>query len=185
MLEKLEHIDRELFLFLNGLHTTFFDSIMPWLSGNIIWIPFYSWLLYLLYKKFPTKKMIWVLVALAVSFALTDLISFHLLKNGIQRFRPCHNLEITGLVHVVSNCGGLYGFVSSHAANVFGIAMLLSFLIKDRSATIQLFIWLQLLGIQEFILEYIILQILLVVLCLDCSPGFWFIAGLLDLHLND
>ncbi|MBL4652092.1 MAG: phosphatase PAP2 family protein [Flavobacteriales bacterium] len=146
MLEWLEYIDRDFFLFFNGFHNSFFDNLMPWLSGNILWLPFYGWLIYTLFKKFTTKKFVWSLVAIILCVALTDLISFNVLKETIQRYRPCHNLEISNLIHVVGNCGGLHSFVSSHASNVFGIAMLLSFLIKDKSTSFQLFTWATIVG---------------------------------------
>ena len=47
----------------------------------------------------------------------------HLFKNVFQRLRPCHNPQIADWVHIVNNkCGGQFGFVSSHAANVFAFA---------------------------------------------------------------
>ena len=49
----------------------------------------------------------------------------------MQRYRPCHNLEIQNLVHLVNgNCGGQYGFVSSHATNSMALAVFLFALLK-------------------------------------------------------
>ena len=46
-----------------------------------------------------------------------------------MRLRPCHNPEIQAQVDTLNGyCGGQYGFVSSHAANYFGIATFLSVL---------------------------------------------------------
>jgi len=146
MFDWLEYIDTKFFLLLNGFHSPFFDHLMPWLSGNILWIPFYGWLIYSLYRALSRKQFVWAIVALGTCVAITDLISFHLVKETIQRYRPCHNVEIQSFVHVVDKCGGLHGFVSSHAANVFGIAMLLSLLLKDRSTLIQLFMWATIVG---------------------------------------
>lgn len=141
MLETLEHIDRDLFLTLNGLHNDTFDFLMPFISGNVIWIPLYIWLLYRLYKAYPLKKFYWILPVLAVCVLLTDQVSVQLFKNIFLRYRPCHNEEIKYLVHLVDGCGGKYGFVSSHAANVFGIASLVSLLLKDRKILISLTFW--------------------------------------------
>ncbi|MDA9563667.1 phosphatase PAP2 family protein [Flavobacteriales bacterium] len=141
MLETLEHIDRDLFLTLNGLHSGIFDLLMPFISGNVIWIPLYIWLIYRLYKAYPPKKFYWILPILAVCILLTDQISVQLFKNIFLRYRPCHNEEIKSLIHLVDGCGGKYGFVSSHAANVFGIAALVSLLLKDRKITICLIFW--------------------------------------------
>jgi len=41
-----------------------------------------------------------------------------------MRYRPCHHQELAPFVHLVQqHCGGMYGFVSSHAANFMGIAI--------------------------------------------------------------
>ena len=59
--------------------------------------------------------------------ALTDQSSVHLFKDVFQRLRPCHEPSLEGMVHLVnSRCGGPYGFISSHAANTAGVALLLS-----------------------------------------------------------
>ena len=50
-----------------------------------------------------------------------------------MRYRPSHNLNLQGLVHSVNGyTGGLYGFVSSHAANSFGIAIFTALFLKNR-----------------------------------------------------
>jgi undecaprenyl-diphosphatase len=69
--------------------------------------------------------------AIFVVFAITDLASVHLFKNVFLRLRPCHEPALSGLVHLVNNrCGGSYGFVSSHAANTFGLAIMVLLLFK-------------------------------------------------------
>jgi undecaprenyl-diphosphatase len=63
-------------------------------------------------------------------------------KNLVHRLRPCHEPSIDGLVHLVNNsCGGLYGFVSSHACNSFNVAFLSLSLIKKRWFTIFIIFW--------------------------------------------
>ncbi len=47
-----------------------------------------------------------------------DVLASGVLKPLVARLRPTHNSLLSGQVHVVHNyVGGLYGFVSSHAAN--------------------------------------------------------------------
>ena len=46
------------------------------------------------------------------------------------------------LLHVVHNYrGGLYGFVSSHAANTFGVALFLSLLLRNHILSFAFFLW--------------------------------------------
>ena len=62
----------------------------------------------------------------------SDQLSVHAFKQVFLRYRPCHNLLIQSQVHLNDGCGGMYGFVSSHAANTFALAMFLGLLFKDK-----------------------------------------------------
>lgn len=132
MIERLELIDRALFLFINGMHTPFFDAVMWFVSGKYSWIPLYVVLLYILIKH--EKKHWWLAILSTIMLiVLADQSSVHLFKETFQRYRPCHNLEIQHLVHKVNNkCGGTYGFVSSHATNVFALTSFLSLIIRNK-----------------------------------------------------
>lgn len=131
MIEFLKDIDTSLFLFLNGLHNHFFDVIMYWVAYKYTWVPFYALLLWLVYKKFK-RQTFYIMLAILVVIVLSDQLSVHLFKNVFERYRPCHNLFIQDVVHVVGKCGGMYGFVSSHAANTFALAIFLSLLFKQQ-----------------------------------------------------
>ena len=132
MLEFLDHIDRNLFLFLNGLNSPFWDQVMWWISDRLIWLPLYliitGWLIY----RFKWKVVI-ILVMVALLITLSDQGSVHLFKEVFKRLRPCHEPEISGLVHLVKgHCGGKYGFISSHAANTFAIATFTLLIIRNK-----------------------------------------------------
>jgi undecaprenyl-diphosphatase len=77
--------------------------------------------------------MVYVFVFFALAFGLADLISVKLFKEVFERLRPCHNSNITDLVHTVyGHCGGKFGFVSSHAANSFALAVFAGLLFKQK-----------------------------------------------------
>ncbi len=125
MIDTIINIDKELFLWFNSLHNSFLDTLMWWGSGKLTWIPLYAFFLYLVWKKFKTKSWLPVL-GVVILIVLTDQLSVHLFKNVFERLRPCHDPSISEFVHLVNNyCGGKFGFVSSHAANTFGLAMFL------------------------------------------------------------
>jgi len=46
MIEYLVKLDTDLFLFLNGLHSPFWDGIMLFASGKLTWLPLYLLLVY-------------------------------------------------------------------------------------------------------------------------------------------
>lgn len=139
MLETLNQIDTWLFLLLNGLHSGFFDFVMYWISDRFVWIPLYAVLVYLLIRQYKWRTLaILLLVALAIT--TSDQITYYL-KNYFERPRPCHAEALQGLVHTVRNsCGGPYGFMSGHAANVFALALLLIPFFKSRYRYFPLFI---------------------------------------------
>ena len=148
MLDWLNQIDTELFLFLNGLHNSFFDFLMYWISNKYIWIPLYAFFLFLIIKKFKWKALM-AIILVAVLITVSDQVSVHLFKNTFMRLRPCHEPALDGLVHIVNNkCGGQHGFISSHAANTFAIAAFLSVLLKGsfRYFSLFIFIWAALVG---------------------------------------
>ena len=141
MLEKLDLLDRALFLFFNGLHSPVWDQIMYWVSGKYSWLPLYILIAGYLVYRFRWKSII-IILLVVVLITMSDWTSVHLFKNVFQRPRPCHNPDISHLVHLVNNhCGGKYGFVSSHAANVFAVVGYTVPIIRNRYYTIGIILW--------------------------------------------
>ena len=141
MCETLESIDRQLLLLINGWNSPFFDSVMWFISGKFTWLPLYAVLLWLVIRK--TGRNWWIaLIGIALTVALADSISVHCFKNVVMRYRPTHNLELEGVLHIVNGYhGGWYGFVSSHAANTFGVATFICLVLKHKAAWIGLMAW--------------------------------------------
>lgn len=131
MLERLNTLDTRLFLFLNGKHNAFFDPIMYWASDKLFWFPFYAVLIFLLIRWYR-KKSILILLCTAVLITLSDQLASHLIKGLVKRLRPSREPLLAGLVHLSkAGRGGMYGFVSSHAANCVALTVFLC-LILDR-----------------------------------------------------
>lgn len=130
MLELLNNWDTQLFLFLNGINSPFWDPIMSWISGKTGWIPLYVLILGYLIYTFRWKAG-WILLGVIVLVTISDQASVHLFKETFQRLRPCHQSHLAGMVHLVNDyCGGQYGFVSSHASNTMATAVFLSLWIR-------------------------------------------------------
>lgn len=141
MLELLNNLDTQLFIFLNGINSPFWDVVMKWISGSKSWIPMYLVIVAYIVYKFRWKAII-TLVFIALVVTLADQLSVKAFKEVFERLRPCHNPELQDIVHLVKNkCGGKYGFVSSHAANTFGVAFFLSLFFKNRNFSIFIFVW--------------------------------------------
>ena len=141
MLELLNNLDTQLFIFLNSINSPFWDVVMRWISGSKSWIPMYLVIVAYIVYKFRWKAII-TLVFIALVVTLADQISVKAFKEVFERLRPCHTPELQDIVHLVKNkCGGKYGFVSSHAANTFGVAFFLSLFFKNRIFSIFIFVW--------------------------------------------
>jgi undecaprenyl-diphosphatase len=140
IIQYLDSIDKQLFLFLNGLHCSFLDVVMWHISQKLIWVP-----LYLVIIGYIIRERKWKAVATLIFIALMIVISDQvsgIIKDAVLRFRPSHNPEFSGIIHILRNYkGGDYGFVSSHAANSFAIAIFITLFFRKRWVGISIFIW--------------------------------------------
>ena len=141
MIELLKHIDTSLFLFFNGNHTPFMDSVMEGVTNKFTWIPLYLLLLFFVWKK--SKNNMWLVVlSVAILITMSDQVSVHLFKEVFHRYRPCHNLLLEGKVNLINGqCGGQYGFVSSHAANTFALTTFLIFYFRRKDFALFMYLW--------------------------------------------
>jgi len=130
MLEALQEIDVDVLVWINHtFKSNWMDAVMIFCSDRFTWIPWYAVLLFFLYKSNP--KRIWInLILITCCIALADQLASGLLKPLVARLRPCHNDAVNvKLILIDGVCGGQYGFVSSHAANVF--AVFIFFVLKN------------------------------------------------------
>lgn len=120
----MEQIDTQVFYWINQHHCTFTDWVFwsacqHWCWAIVIVLAF----IFTTLRKEPRKWWI-VILGIALCFLLSDRISVLCFKDVFCRLRPCHALENVRMFN--TSCGGQYGFVSSHAANVFALALFLS-----------------------------------------------------------
>ena len=140
-MHELIQEDKSLFLFLNNLGSTSFDQLWIMISATWIWVPLYVIFLYLLFKNYQLRNLIFILIFIALGVTFSDQLA-GVFKTGVSRLRPCHDPTLTGLMRDVK-CGGRFGFYSSHAANTFFIATFMSLLLhkKFRLLPYILFAW--------------------------------------------
>lgn len=126
-LSRLEELDGRLLLAINSLHTPALDVFFSTVTARFVWLPLYGFLVFLLLKRYG-RGFLWIALFAAVMITLSDQLASSVFKPMIARLRPCHDARWSGLLHLVDGqCGGRYGFVSSHASNTFA---LLAFLYK-------------------------------------------------------
>lgn len=139
----LSEIDTDIFLYLNGIHSSFWDYFMASFTGKIIWVPMYATILYILLKNFHWKAVLCYVAAIALTITFADQVCSSLIRPVVARLRP-GNLEspIVDMVHIVNGYrGGRYSFPSCHAANSFGLAMYVIFTFRKRWLSIFIVTW--------------------------------------------
>lgn len=123
-LQKLEQLDRDLFITINRRWAnSFFDEIMPFMRQSVYWAPLYLFLVAFVLINYKIKGCWWAVFFLC-TVALTDLTGTYLFKHNFERLRPCADPDFSGQVRLLlDNCAGGYTFISNHAANHFGMAV--------------------------------------------------------------
>ena len=138
-LQKILEFDTELFLYLNNFHNYFWDTIMLMITRKETWAPLYLIIIYYVIKNYRSKSVL-ILLFLILTIVASDQISV-LIKETVQRLRPVHEPAIADMVHNVFRKGGLHGFVSSHATNMFGIFVFTSRIFKNRNYFFLMLFW--------------------------------------------
>lgn len=131
LLNTLKDWDTALFLKINSDWTNpFLDNVFPWWRDLTTWIPLYLFLLVFIFMNFGWKAWTWILFA-ALTLTITDQISSGILKDWINRPRPCGDEALMAHVRLLLNrCPTSGSFTSSHATNHFGAAFFFWFTLK-------------------------------------------------------
>lgn len=156
-MDYLIHIDQQWLLAINGWHSEWADILMWYISKSTTWLPLYALLVGLIVYRFgilspslcregrrgsSLLRVLIILAGFAVAVGVSDFVSSGIIKPWVCRLRPTHEPEIAGLIHLVNGyTGGLYGFVSSHAANTMACALLFALLYRNKYATVGLMLW--------------------------------------------
>lgn len=141
MIEYLDEIDANALLAINGLNDAFQD-VFWWLVSakwaSLLLVLALAWVLLLQNRR----HALLVLAMIVLAFVMADQISSGLIKHLVERLRPTHDPDLESMVHVINGYrGGMYGFVSSHAANSFAAVTLLSLIMRHRLVTCSLLTW--------------------------------------------
>ena len=133
MIEKILLYERDAFFALNGSDSAFLDRFMWLYTGKEVWLPLAILIIGVLVYKKNWRESLLIILAIALVVLLCDQFASHVCKPLFTRFRPTHHPDFMEQVKTVFNYrGGLYGFISSHAANAFGFATLMALIMKNR-----------------------------------------------------
>lgn len=142
MIEKILLYERDAFFALNGSDSAFLDRFMWLYTGKEVWLPLAVLIIGVLVYKKNWRESLLIILAIALVVLLCDQFASHVCKPLFTRFRPTHHPDFMEQAKTVFNYrGGLYGFISSHAANAFGFATLMALIMKNRWFGWTLFLW--------------------------------------------
>lgn len=139
MIESLSALDKDLFLVMNSWHATWLNPVMVFFSSQIVWAPLIALLLYVAFKGLDKKSFGLFVLFMILTIIASDVTSSYVLKNIVQRLRPCRLPEIKAIYNDFGQkCGGRFGFVSSHAANSICILVFSFLALKIKSMKMHL-----------------------------------------------
>ena len=141
--ETLIQFDKQLLLAINGSDSLFVDGLAVALTTAATWIPLYLALFFLVLRNNENMRQILLIVGCAaLCVVLAGTVDDTIVKPGVARLRPTHDLQIGMAVDVVDGYrGGSYGFFSAHAANTFSIAVFFSLLVRSGMLSFLLVLW--------------------------------------------
>lgn len=136
MIEQLIHWDKELLVALNGSSSLFLDGIMMAITETTTWIPLFLCLLYIVVRNNSWRNTLLIIVTVALLVLLCDQFASGFCKPYFHRLRPSREPDLANVIDLVNGyrCGQ-YGFISSHAANTFGISVFFSLLFDNKKVT--------------------------------------------------
>ncbi len=140
MIEYLIDIDQQALIAINSWHAPYFDQLMWLITSKLSWALILVAVLVALRRD--RKLALLVIATLVLTILISDQISSGLIKHTVERLRPSHNPDIASTLHLVNGyTGGMFGFTSSHAANSFSVALVLSLISRYRRVMVALMSW--------------------------------------------
>lgn len=126
MIEYLQQLDQELFLYLNNLGTANWDWFWTTITNEYLSLPIYVLITWLIYKKTGFRKA-FVSVALIGAMVISTYGFAEIIKHLTARVRPCA-MGFDARI-LVQECDD-YGFFSAHSSCAMAIAVLTGLILK-------------------------------------------------------
>lgn len=131
--------DKDLFLFLNGIHYDWLDFPMFIIGSGYFWVA--SALLVLFFMVYKDRSRGYPAVLLLISGLGFNAITNTIVKYIIMRPRPEDNPLIADLIHMTEPPRLTSSFFSGHASNSMCLAMFTILYFRNRYYTIAILIW--------------------------------------------
>jgi len=141
-MDELTAFDQRLMLTLNGSDSLYLDGVMKIFTSTWVWMPLALVAIFVLLKNNTFRRFLLLALMIALTVYVCDHVTSSIIKPWACRLRPCQDPALLDQIDIVNGArSGLYGFVSSHAANSFGLFMFLSLVIRQKGFTFTMLVW--------------------------------------------
>lgn len=134
-------LDNDILLYINHCGNALMDAPMLRLSETWTWSLLLLSVVFVVLKDRPIREAMLILLGIFLCILLADQLSSSVIKPWVCRLRPGNDPELMFRIRCIAGRGGLYGFVSSHAANTFAVATFLSLVFRHRLTSMCLLLW--------------------------------------------
>lgn len=111
---------------------SFFDQVLPIWRNQNTWLPLYAFLFFFVVLNFEWKSYLPWIIGFVATIALCDQVSSGILKDWVNRTRPCNDPLLMYRINFLLNYKPTGGsFTSSHATNHFGMAFFIYHTLKN------------------------------------------------------
>lgn len=140
--DKIDLLDRQLTMNLNGSESIFWDDIVITVTNTLSWSLCMAALLIIIFKNNTLRESLIIVLSMALLIFVADRICSGIVKPTVARWRPAQNPDIMYMIDTVCGYrGGRFGFFSGHACNTFCMATFLTLLFRSKVAGIVLYFW--------------------------------------------
>jgi undecaprenyl-diphosphatase len=106
----------------SDLSSPILNAVLIPLRHKFFWIPLYLFLISFITFNFKREKWL-IFLFIGITIGFSDFSSSKLIKNNVQRIRPCNTEKLHSINRIP--CSNGYSFTSSHATNHFALSIFL------------------------------------------------------------
>ncbi len=134
-------MDNDILLYVNHLDNALLDDVMVRLSDTWTWSLLLLTVAFVILKNKSLREGLIIIAGIGLCILVADQISSSLIKPLVARLRPGHDPDVMFQVRLITGRGGLYGFVSSHAANAFAVTTFCALVFRHSLTSVCLLLY--------------------------------------------
>lgn len=142
MLESLQQIDEQLFLWFNGSNSGVMDMIAVTESSSFAWVPFALSIMYVLIKNNEVRKSLLIMLCLLVIYLFSSVLVSSFIQPSIARLSPAVDLDFCDRVDLINGTqDDIHGMFSHQASKFMAFSMFLMLQFREKCFAVFALIW--------------------------------------------